>query len=177
VSLRLRRGDSLSRLRRITSIRIASLFLLAWLIISPATAAVPISGTLPQSCPAIGDVPATFASAVSASSFRTREGKEIRLAGVIGPGEDGQSLSSSDAAAARLALAKFLSGHSVLLAIIADPDRYQRVTAEVFANREWVQDAMLRQGLLRVAPELSAGACLTTLLNAERGAAGKMAGH
>jgi endonuclease YncB( thermonuclease family) len=157
--------------------RIASLSVLALLFISPATAEIPVSATLPQNCPAIGDVPATFASPVSASGFRTREGKEIRLAGVIGPGEDGQNVSPADAAAARAALTTFLSGQPLLLTIVAGPDRYQRMTAEVLVNGEWVQDAIVRRGLLRVAPELSAGACLTTLLNAEQDAAGKMAGH
>ena len=156
--------------------RIASLLVLAF-VISPTKAAVPISAPLPQSCPETGDVPASFATSISASSFRTHEGKEIRLAGVIGPGEDGQDFSSRDVEAARAALAKFVSGQPLLLAIRAEPDRYQRVTAEVFVNGEWVQDAMLRQGLLRVAPELSAGSCLTMLLNAEQEAASKSAGH
>jgi endonuclease YncB( thermonuclease family) len=157
--------------------RIASLLVLAELFMSPANAAAPVAGELPQACPAKGDVPASFASAVSASSFRTREGKEIRLAGVIGPGEDGESLSVPAAAMARSALASMLSGEPLTLSIISGPDRYQRLTAEVFAKGDWVQISLLRKGLLRVAPEVSAGPCLSKLLSAEEDAAGNMAGH
>jgi hypothetical protein len=60
---------------------------------------------------------------------------------------------------------------------VAAPDRYQRVSAEVFVDGKWVQEAMLRRGLLRVSPEFSAGACLMMLLNAEQEAARKMVGH
>ena len=157
--------------------RIASLVVLSGLFVSPATALVPVSGALPQVCPATGDVPVSFASAISASSFRTREGKEIRLAGLIGPGEDGEVLTISDAATARSVLASFLSNQSLMLAMVGGPDRYQRMTAEVFANGNWVQDAMLRKGLLRVTPESSTVACLARLLDAEADAISKMMGH
>jgi len=157
--------------------RIASLLVLAGLAVSAPTAAFPVSATVPQTCPAAGDIPASLAMATSASSFRTREGKEIRLAGVIGPGEDGQDVSVAEAAAARSALESFLSGRRLMLANVSGSDRYRRITAEVFADGEQVQGAMLRRGLLRVAPEPSAGACLTTLLNAEQEAASKMTGH
>lgn len=157
--------------------RIASLLVLAGLFISPAAAVVSVSGAPPQDCPVAGHVPASFASAISASSFRTREGKEIRLAGLIGPGEDGEVLSISDVAMARSVLGRFLYNQSLMLAIAGGPDRYQRMTAEVFANGNWVQDAMLRKGLLRVRPEPQTGACLAKLLDAEEDAASKMVGH
>jgi endonuclease YncB( thermonuclease family) len=126
--------------------RIASLLVLAGLAVSAATAAVPVPATVPETCPAAGDIPASFAKAISASSFRTREGKEIRLADVIGPGEDGQDLSVAEAAAARSALESFLSGRRLMLANVSGPDRYRRITAEVFADGEQVQGAMLRRG-------------------------------
>ncbi len=100
-----------------------------------------------------------------------------RLAGVIGPGEDGAPSSPEELIAARAALGLALSGHHLSLAIMGAPDRYQRVAGHVFADGIWVQDTMLRQGLLRVGPDRPGGGCMTAILIAEDSAIfGKM-GH
>lgn len=130
-----------------------------------------------QACPASGDMPADFASAVSASSFLTRDGREIRLAGVIGPGEDGSPISPEMVAATRSALATVLQGHELRLAVIDIPDRYQRISAEVFADGGWVQRMMLRGGMVRADPGRSAGLCDSALYSAERDAIQSRSGH
>jgi endonuclease YncB( thermonuclease family) len=129
------------------------------------------------SCPSAGAVSARFVAAVSAASFRTSDGKEIRLAGVIGSTEDGEPSSPAEVIAARAALGLALSGHQVSLAIIGPPDRYQRVAAHVFADRIWVQDTMLRQGLLRLGPDRPAGGCTAAMLIAEDSAISGKIGH
>jgi hypothetical protein len=78
------------------------------------------------SCPSAGAVSASFVAAVSAASFRTSDGKEIRLAGVVGSGEDSEPSLPEEVLAARAALGLALSGHQLSLAIIGAPDRYQR---------------------------------------------------
>lgn len=128
-------------------------------------------------CPTSGDMRAEFASAVSASSFRTRDGREIRLAGVIGPGEDGSPASPEIVAGARSALAATLVGHELRLAILNIADRYQRITAQVFADGNWIQQSMLRDGLVRVDPGRITGLCDSALYSAEREGADAQAGH
>jgi endonuclease YncB( thermonuclease family) len=130
-----------------------------------------------QICPNAGAVPSGFASAVSASSFRAVDGSEIRLAGVIGSGEDGTESSLEQSAAARAALGSMLAGHRLSLAIIGSPDRYGRINAQVFADGEWVQDRMLRQGLLRVAPDRPAAGCLLSMVASEDAAISEKTGH
>ena len=128
-------------------------------------------------CPASGDMRAEFASALTASSFRSRDGHEIRLAGVIGPVEDGSPASPEILAAARSNLAAMLKGHDVRLSVLNIPDRYQRVTAQVFADGIWLQQAMLRSGLVRVDPARSGGLCDRALYSAEREGIDSRAGH
>ena len=126
-------------------------------------------------CPSSAEMRAEFASAVTASSFRTVDEREIRLAGVIGPGEDGSPASPEILAAARFALAH--EGHELRLAVLDMPDRYQRMTAQIFADANWVQQKMLREGLVRVDPGRVAGVCETALYSAERGAIDSRSGH
>lgn len=128
-------------------------------------------------CPASGDMRAEFASVVTASSFRTRDGHEIRLAGVIGPGEDGSLPAPEILRAARASLAAALEGHELRLAVLNFPDRYQRITAQVFADGNWLQQAMLRRGWVRVDPTRSAGLCDHALYSAEREAIDSTSGH
>lgn len=129
------------------------------------------------SCPNADAVSARFVAAVSAASFWTSNRKEIRLAGVIGSGEGGEPSSPEEVSAARAALGLALSGHQLSLAIIGAPDRYQRVAAQVFADGIWVQDTMLRQGLLRVGPDRPAGGCMAAMLAAEDSAISGKKGH
>ncbi len=118
-----------------------------------------------------------FAAAISGTSFRARDGREIRLAGVLGPGEDGRGQTPAELAAARSALAQALSHEKLTLAPAGKPDRYSRLTAEVFAGGTWVQQAMVRQGMLRVTPDASSAPCLPALLAAEQQATDLGAGH
>lgn len=130
-----------------------------------------------RSCPASGNMRAEFASAVTASSFRTKDGHEIRLAGVVGPGEDGSPAAREILAAARSALAGALEGHELRLAVLDIPDRYQRITAQLFADGTWVQQMMLRDGVLRVDPGRTAGICDNALISAERASIDSRSGH
>jgi hypothetical protein len=127
-------------------------------------------------CPAAGTSPVMYLDAVSASSFRTVDGREIKLAGVIGPGEDGEFANASPAPR-RIALASVLSGHHLAIAITGSPDRYRRVPAQLFADGVWIQEAMVRQGWLRVSAEEQIGACAAPLLAAENQAIAEMAGY
>ncbi len=64
-----------------------------------------------RSCPGSGSVPAKFSEAVTGTSFRAEDGREIRLAGVIGPGEDREGALPDELAAARVALASVIAAH------------------------------------------------------------------
>lgn len=137
---------------------------------SASTASQPV-------CPVSGDMRAEFASAVTASSFRTKDGQEIRLAGVIGPGEDGSPASPEILAAARSALSTALEAGDLRLAVVGIPDRYQRVAAQLFAGGMWVQQRMLRDGLVRVDPGRLGGTCSGPLFAAEHLAMDAHAGY
>lgn len=144
---------------------------------SGAAVAAPVpAGTIPD-CPASGTVPVEFSRAVSASSFMTGDGREIRLAGVIGPGEDGAVADPGRIASAKSALTAALKGHRLTLAVINVPDRYQRVTALAFAGGVPVQSTMIRQGLLRFEPAGAPAACAADFSAAERDAIESRAGH
>lgn len=160
-----------------------------WLLLAPVASLLLSGATIARQvgaattapvetpCPASGDMRADFASAVTASSLRTRDGREIRLAGVIGPGEDGVPVGSEVIATARSALAAELAGHELRFAAVNLPDRYQRITAQLFADGNWLQQAMLRDGLVRVDPELAAGSCYEPMRSIEQQAMAAMAGH
>ena len=128
-------------------------------------------------CPVSGITSVTFREAVSASSFRTAEGRELILSGVIGPGEDGEILSGDASRAARDILASVLSGRHLSIAIAGNPDRYRRLPVELFADSAWIQEAMVRQGWLRVSADQQPGACAAPLLAAENQAITARAGH
>lgn len=160
-----------------------------WLLLAPVVCLLSIQPTVamqiastkaPQNqpaCPTSGDVRAEFASAVTASSFRTPEGREVRLAGVIGPGEDGSPASPEIVAAARSTLAATLAGHELRLAVLNLADRYQRVTAQLFADGNWVQQMLLREGIVRFDPGRSANPCDDHLRDYEYEAIDALAGH
>lgn len=128
-------------------------------------------------CPISGTSQVTYREAVSASSFRTSDGREIKLAGVIGPGEEGEFFTNDSVRVARNALASMFSSHHLTIAITGSPDRYRRVPAQLFADGAWIQQAMVRQGWLRVSADEQIGACAAPLLAAENQAIAAMAGH
>jgi len=128
-------------------------------------------------CPSTGVRTVIFTKVISSSSFKAADGTEVRLAGVLGAGDGGESLSPSQADAARAALASALRAGPLTLADIGTRDRYGRIPAEVFANGIWVQSALLRAGHLRVAPDHAGAPCAKLLLEAEAEARDRQAGH
>jgi len=128
-------------------------------------------------CPASGARAVGFAKALDGSVFVTTDGAEVRLAGVLAPGEGGEPISRSQSDAAREGLAALLRSGPLTLAADGMPDRYGRVPAQVFAGGAWVQAAMLRAGELRAAPDRASAPCAKLLLMAEDEARNNRAGH
>src|SRR5436309_65407 len=82
------------------------LILFASFILPFGAAAAPDAGADPvrtksTPCPVSGTAQVAFQAAISPSSFRTVDGREIRLAGVIGRSEDGEKLSPAEIVATR----------------------------------------------------------------------------
>jgi endonuclease YncB( thermonuclease family) len=105
---------------------------------------------------------------IDARSFRLRDGREIRLAGI-------ESV-SADAAKQTAALSAIISGRDVTLRADDDaPDRYGRQTAFVFVadDENSVQAALLTQGEAFAAADIADKDCSAALLAAE--AAGRAA--
>src|SRR5438874_6700146 len=142
-----------------------------------APAPAPRDSSNADVCPVSGIASVIFREAVSASSFRTADGRELILSGVIGPGEDGEILSGDASRGARDTLASVLSGRHLSIAIARNPDRYRRLPVELFADSAWIQEAMVRQGWLRVSADQQPGACAAPLLAAENQAITARAGH
>ncbi len=101
--------------------------------------------------------------AVDGRTFRLKDGREVRLAGVeVPPGS-----------AAQEALEKFLGGGLVALKR-QEPgsDRYGHLVAHVFALRDgserWIQREMIAGGHARVGAHGSDPSCIAALLTAER---------
>ena len=128
-------------------------------------------------CPVTGITSVAFRDAVTASSFHAADGRELILSSVIGPGEDGDILSADASRAARDILASALSGRHLSIAIAGTPDRYRRIPVQLFADNAWMQEAMVRQGWLRVSADQQPGACAAPLLAAENQAITARAGH
>ena len=143
-----------------------------------ANAAPASRAVKPLACPSAGTRAVALAKVTDGSTFVTSEGTEVRLAGVLAPGEGGESLSSSQADGARGALARALGTGPLTLGLDDGArDRYGRVLAQVFANGTWVQAAMLRAGEFRVAPDRVSAPCALLLLSAEGDARARRAGH
>ena len=144
-----------------------------------ASRKAPASRTVkaPQ-CPTVGTRAVVFAKAVNGSTFATAEGMQVRLAGVLAPGEGGETLSTAQTDTARATLAALLRGGSLTLAGEEAPrDRYGRVLAHVFAGGVSVQAALLRAGEVRVAPDRASALCDKELISAEADARAQRAGH
>lgn len=131
-----------------------------------------------DSCPSSGLQPARFASALSGESFRTSDGEEVRLAGVLAPVSDGGGLPDPLAVASRAYLERAIAGKPLLLAFTGpETDRYGRLSAQVFVAGEWLQGLVLREGMARAAPDILTRDCASALLNSEAPARASRAGH
>src|SRR2546423_9371877 len=125
------------------------------------------TSTSAEVCPGSGTIPVDFGEAVTPSSFRRANGMEVKLSGVVGPGEDGETLPAETSMIARRALAAALAGHRLSMVATGTPDRYRRIPAQLFGDGVWIQALMVRQGWLRVSADQQPGACATPLIAAE----------
>jgi micrococcal nuclease len=129
-------------------------------------------------CPASGTAAIDLAKVLDGETFVSTDGKEVRLAGVLAPGADGERVSPALAAAARANLASALSGGVITLAVAEGAsDRYGRVLAQVFANGNWVQGNLLKAGMLRMAPDRAGAPCAKQSIAAEEEARASRAGR
>ena len=128
-------------------------------------------------CPTAGSQTVVFSKAVNGSTFVTPDGMQVRLAGVLAPGEGGETVSQDKAEAARGLLAAELRSGPVTLAAVDSNDRYGRLLAQVFVDGGWVQGAMLRAGVLLAAPDRGSALCMKLLTSAEDEARMARAGH
>jgi hypothetical protein len=110
------------------------------------------------------------------AAFIIADGSEIRLAGILSPGADGEAASREAVSRARAALDAVLRQGAVTLAEQGQ-DRYGRVLAEVFVDGVWAQESLLRQGEVRAAPDNPSAVCAGRLLKAEDAARSAHAGH
>jgi endonuclease YncB( thermonuclease family) len=103
-----------------------------------------------------------------------KDGRVVRLAGIVAPTKfDGNAESAQRATAA---LDAFVAGRRVVLRSAGnDPDRYGRTVAHVVVANEpavWVQAALVKAGHARVLPGSSDPDCTKRLLILERQARG-----
>ena len=125
-----------------------------------------------------GTHPVAFGEALAGDRFVTAGGEEVRLAGILALGSGGERVSEGVLARERGALALRLGARFLTLAFTAEEhDRYGRVVAQVFADGEWVQGAILSSGLARAAPDVATNACAAALLRAEAIARSTSVGH
>ncbi|MEX0752886.1 MAG: thermonuclease family protein [Xanthobacteraceae bacterium] len=101
-------------------------------------------------------------AAIDGRSFRLKDGRDVRLAGIEVPPGD----------AARQALEKRLAGSLVLLKRMEPgSDRYGRILAHVFALRDGAEaliaQEMVSEGHARAGAHIGEPACATALLAAE----------
>jgi endonuclease YncB( thermonuclease family) len=114
-------------------------------------------------------------SAGDGATLRLKDGREVRLAGVIAVNAlDGHS----DAAArASDGLNALVTGKSLTLYGPKSSDRYGHVVAQVTFRDDpahWLQADLVSAGAVRVAPEMSGASCAKSLLSLEAEA---RAGH
>ena len=92
--------------------------------------------------------------------IRLGDGRTIRLAGIAWP--------SAAAPAARRTLAAHVAamtvGDDAGVVALGQPDRWGRVSAQVFAGKEWVQGRLVEDGLALAWPEPAARGCWAELL-------------
>ncbi len=147
-------------------------FAIAWGVACASLAAVPVpahSEGVPLSCPEA----ASFFESVEATSardgttIRLKDGREVRLAGVVAADEIDDDTVAIDAEERLNAL---VAGKSLALYGRKDlSDRYGRLVAQVaFENgTDWLQAGLVSKGWLRVAPEMTELSCAGPLLGFE----------
>jgi endonuclease YncB( thermonuclease family) len=126
-------------------------------------------------CPTAGMHVVSISRALDGGAFATADGREVKLAGIVPPGKDGNPATPIEAQAAKDALDDLLKGGTVSLAEAAT-DRYGRAVAQVFVDDMWVQGSLLRRGLVRAAPDEASAMCAKRLLAAEGEARAAKAG-
>ena len=128
--------------------------------------------------PIEGISPMRFASAIFGDAFRTVDDEEVRVAGVLAPGSDGDNFSAATIAASRAALTRAVGNRPLLLAFTGqERDRYGRLIAQLFVDDEWLQGALLAAGWVRAAPDIATESCAGVLLEAEAQARETGKGH
>jgi endonuclease YncB( thermonuclease family) len=117
---------------------------------------------------------------IDSASLALEDGREVKLAGIevpLPPGTEPPSGSAVPpapvASAARAVLDELVTDANVVLRTLGEPrDRYGRIEAHVFIARNGseasVQQAMLDQGLARVAARVPERACAADFLARER---------
>lgn len=129
-------------------------------------------------CPIAGTRIVTLKTVTDGDTFFTTDGAEVDLDGVLAPGSGGEKVDKRLADQARNALSDALKQGALSLAFAGqEKDRYGRLNAQVFTGTEWVQGALLSQGLVRATPEMAGDACSQELLAAEAKARDSKSGH
>lgn len=129
-------------------------------------------------CPVAGTRVISFAHAVDGGGFVTTDGEEVRLAGILALGPGGEVPSDRAAATVHEAFTRALRDRTVTVAPAELPrDRYGRTLAQVFADGIWIQEALLKAGEVRAAPDLATEPCARALLDAEAEARERRAGQ
>lgn len=149
---------------------------LAALFADDSFAAARRSAATEPKCPTIGTKVVTFSKLIDNASFVTGDGVEVKLAGVLAASAGGETVAGDQLATTRNALSEALHAGSITLEPVRASDRYGRMVAEVFAGDVWIQGALLRQGLMRAAPDEASAICAAALLTAENDARERRAG-
>ncbi len=137
-----------------------------YLVFSPARAADAIA-SCPEAAASYENVEAV--SVRDGATIRLKDGREVRLAGVIAASEiDGDAEAAARAAGQlnQLVTGKFLALHGRE----GVSDRYGRLIAQVVRQGDparWVLADLVAAGFLRAAPEASEMPCAPSLLDAE----------
>lgn len=142
-------------------------------VLALAMSYVVMTDSLPaQACegPIIGSGQA--AGPKDGRTFALTDGREVRLAGIEVPSLTSE-IAADRAEAAKAALAELIAGRSVTLKKLdADTDRYGRISAHAFVERDGaprsVQSDLLAQGHARVAGRLTDRPCALEFLSLER---------
>ncbi len=141
---------------------VSALALLSCLVRGPARA---------DECPAAGTDPLSVASVLDGATLRLSDGSEVRLAGIEAPAPPLGLPADAPwpiADQARAGLAALIAGGPVTAAWTgAEPDRYGRRHAFVFAGGAPVAQALLGEGLARARVYSGEGACFAEFLAAE----------
>jgi endonuclease YncB( thermonuclease family) len=154
-----------------------AVFLLSLTCVSFAATAAGAEAWPACSGPNITPISSEATNARDGATFRIKDGREVRLAGVIAANSlDGDSIAANRATAA---LERLIAGKRVLLYAATDAsDRYGRILAQVALadGGAWVQGSLVSDGMLRVSPEAGEPACGEPLILRERAARAARAG-